>query len=177
MARYAAFLRGVNVGAINIKMADLRKTFEDLGFDAVRSLLASGNVLFESKRTDRAQLKEDIEKGLNAAFGYEAWIILLDVDTVAQIIDSYPFDPEHEGWQPYVVLSSDAKILADLLALQPDLDPSLERIADGHGVLYWEVERGQTLLSTFGKATGNKKYKSSTTTRNLRTLQKMTVCK
>lgn len=177
MVRYVAFLRGVNVGGINIKMAELRKTFEDLGFDAVKTILASGNVLFESGRTDRAKLKKDIENALKAAFGYEAWIVLLDVETVATIIDRYPFDPEHEGWQPYVVLGSDAKILADLLVLQADLDPALEQIAAGDGVLYWEVERGQTLHSTFGKETGKKKYKSSTTTRNLRTMLKVTASK
>ena len=51
--------------------------------------------------------------------------------------------------------------------------PSVERIELGDGVLYWEVERGQTLHSVFGKATGKKKYKATTTNRNLRTLRKV----
>ena len=48
MTRYAALLRGINVGGINIKMADLRSTFVDLGFENVKTVLASGNVLFDS---------------------------------------------------------------------------------------------------------------------------------
>ena len=47
--RYVALLRGINVGGRNkVAMADLRKTFEDGGYDAVRTYIQSGNVLFES---------------------------------------------------------------------------------------------------------------------------------
>lgn len=60
-----------------------------------------------------------------------------------------------------------------LLALQPDLDPALEALAPGDGVLYWTVERGQTLDSIVGKASSRARYKALTTTRNLRTLQKL----
>ena len=173
MTKYVAFLRGVNVGGINIKMAALRKTFENLGFDSVRTILASGNVVFESDRTDRAGLKKDIEEGLHRAFGYEAWIVLVDADTVQTIIDSYPFDPEREGWHPYVVLTSDPSVLDELSSRSDQLDPALEQIATGDGVLYWEVERGYTLKSAFGKASGTKRLKSKITTRNLRTLLKV----
>lgn len=171
MTRYVAFLRGVNVAGINIKMADLRKMFTDLGFSGVKTILASGNVLFDAE-TNPARLKQTIEKALRETFGYDAWIVLLEQATVRAIVEAYPFDPERAGWHPYVVLSSDAEILAELMAVG-EMDPALERIAAGDGVLYWEVERGHTLDSTFGKFTGKKRFKSTTTTRNLRTLVKI----
>ncbi len=74
MTRYAALLRGINVGGINIKMADLRSTFVDLGFENVKTVLASGNVLFDSDRDDVPALKSEIESGLRAEFHYEAWV-------------------------------------------------------------------------------------------------------
>jgi len=43
----------------------------------------------------------------------------------------------------------------------------------GDGVLYWQVPRTATLDSAIGKTMGKKRYKSSTTTRNLRTLDKV----
>lgn len=173
MATYVAFLRGVNVAGINIKMVELRKTLTDLGLTGVRTILASGNAIFETDRTDAAELERDIEVALSAAFDYEAWIVLHDIATVRRIVDAYPFDPEHEGRHPYVVLSSAPDLLSELLALRTDLDPALEQLAAGDGVLYWEVERGNTLHSVFGKASAKKRYKSSTTTRNLRTLLKI----
>ena len=49
MTRYAALLRGVNVGGVNIKMADVAKAFTDAGFTDVKTILASGNVLLTSR--------------------------------------------------------------------------------------------------------------------------------
>jgi uncharacterized protein (DUF1697 family) len=48
-----------------------------------------------------------------------------------------------------------------------------EKIARGEGVVYWQVPKGSTLDSTIGKTMGKQRYKSSTTTRNLRTLDKV----
>ncbi|TSE01087.1 DUF1697 domain-containing protein [Skermania sp. ID1734] len=171
--RYAAFLRGVNVGGITIKSADLRKVFEELGLREVRTVLASGNVVFESTSTDAAALKRTIESALRTAFDYDAWIVLLPVDEVREILAAYPFDPERADWQPYIMFASDTAVLDELNELAPQLDPDRERIQLGRGVLYWEVQRGHTLDSVFGKASSKKKYKSTTTTRNVRTVQKV----
>jgi uncharacterized protein (DUF1697 family) len=46
--RFAAFLRGINVGGRKaVKMAELRAAFEMMGLERVETVLASGNVLFE----------------------------------------------------------------------------------------------------------------------------------
>ncbi|MFE3292571.1 DUF1697 domain-containing protein [Rhodococcus sp. NPDC059234] len=174
MARYVALLRGVNVGGINIKMVDLKAAITGLGFTNVKTVLASGNVLFDTDRTDFAHIKSDIEAGLRERFGYEAWIVLLDQPTLARIVDDFPFEADREGWHPYVLLSSDPAALDDMYANAATLELAPgERIQMGDGVLYWHVERGQTLDSPFGKSTGKAKYKASTTNRNLRTLRKL----
>src|SRR4029077_19756102 len=52
LARYVAFLRGINVGGNRVlKMDDLRKAFESLGFKDVKTVLASGNVMFDAPRS------------------------------------------------------------------------------------------------------------------------------
>ncbi|TQF73523.1 DUF1697 domain-containing protein [Rhodococcus spelaei] len=174
MARYVALLRGVNVGGINIKMADLKAAIVALGLANVKTVLASGNVVFDTDRTDFAGLKSDIESCLRRTFGYEAWIVLLDQPTLARIVEDFPFEADREGWHPYVLLSSDPAALDELYANAETLELAPgERVQLGDGVLYWHVERGQTLDSPFGKSTGKAKYKSSTTNRNLRTLRKL----
>ncbi|MGW4481280.1 DUF1697 domain-containing protein [Rhodococcus triatomae] len=173
MARWVALLRGVNVGGINVKMADVREALGAAGFENVRTVLASGNVLFDSDRTDAAALKSDIEAVLRERFGYDAWIVLVDAPTLERIVDGFPFDAEREGWHPYVLLASDPAALTEMMSAAADLDLGDEDIRLGDGVLYWHVERGQTLNSPFGKLTGKAKYKSTTTNRNLRTLRKL----
>ncbi|NLE80280.1 MAG: DUF1697 domain-containing protein [Rhodococcus sp.] len=173
MTRYCALLRGINVGGINIKMADLRSIFDELGFTDVRTVLASGNVLFGSENTDARALKATIEQALSDRFGYEAWVFVLDVHSIADVVAAYPFEPDRDGWHAYVVFVEGADVLDSLLTLRSDLDNGLERIEGGDSVVYWEVERGHTLKSQFGKLTGRAKFKAVTTTRNLRTLRKL----
>ena len=172
MSEWVVLLRGINVGAINIKMADLRAALTSAGFTDVRTVLATGNVLLRSPLT-AAAVKAQAENTLAQAFGYQAWVVVLDVPTLRAIVESYPFDAEREGWHPYVVFGSDDSHLTELSALADELDPELERITEGNSVLYWEVRKGSTTDSTFGKATAKAKYKATTTTRNLRTLVKI----
>jgi uncharacterized protein (DUF1697 family) len=57
MVRYAAFLRGINVGGHRkIKMETLRQQFESLELQNVKTLLNSGNVLFETPEADPSAL-------------------------------------------------------------------------------------------------------------------------
>jgi uncharacterized protein (DUF1697 family) len=175
MTKYAVFLRGVNVGGVNLKMAEVATALTDAGFSAVRTILASGNVLLESS-AKAATVRKKTEATLRETFGYDAWVLAYDVDAVRTIVDAYPFEPEVDGYQSYVtfVASPDggAAVLDELAALAEQAGAD-EKISRGVGVVYWQVPKGSTLDSTIGKTMGKPRYKSSTTTRNLRTLAKL----
>lgn len=171
MTRYAALLRGVNVGGITMKMADVRDALESDGFTGVTTILASGNVLLDAD-APAAAVKERLQRVLGERFGYEAWVLVYGVDTIARIIEEFPWEPEIEGVHSYVMFCSDPAVLAELATLEGELDAS-EHIATGDGVLYWQVPKSHTLSSPIGRTTGKKRYKSNTTTRNLRTLHKL----
>lgn len=169
MTRYIALLRGVNVGGVNIKMAELAEVFRGMGFDDVKTVLASGNVVFTSQAR-AAELKPTIEAALRERFGYEAWVHVLSSAELSTIVDAYPFEAR-DGWHRYVLFLMDGAPRADLLATP--VDAALEAIAPGDGVVYWTVERGHTLDSAFGKRSGAGKNKVLLTNRNLNTVQKL----
>lgn len=171
MNRYAAFLRGVNVGGVNLKMAEVAAALAGAGFANVRTILASGNVLLESS-AGSAAVRKKAEAALREGFGYDAWVLVYEVDAVRGIVDAYPFEREVDGYQSYVTFVADAAVLDELAALAPSAGPD-EKITPGEGVVYWQVPKGATLDSTIGKTMGKARYKSSTTTRNLRTLAKL----
>lgn len=171
MARYAAFLRGVNVGGVNLKMAEVAKALEDAGFSNVRTILASGNVLLESRAGVQA-VRKKAEAALRDAFGYDAWVLAYDVRAIAKISEDFPFEREVEGHHSYIMFVTDEEVLDELAALADDAGPD-EKIKRGKGVIYWQVPRTGTLDTTIGKTMGKKRYKSSTTTRNLRTVDKV----
>jgi uncharacterized protein (DUF1697 family) len=169
MNRYVAFLRGVNVGGVNLKMAEVAAALTDAGFSTVRTILATGNVLLGSPDTADA-VRSTAEAALRQRFGYDAWVLVYDIAAVRAIVRGYPFAPEIDGYHSYVTLVSDPQVLAELAALTPGPD---EMIARGDGVIYWQVPKHRTLDSAIGKKMGKRRYKSSTTTRNLRTLDKI----
>ncbi|MEI6254077.1 MAG: DUF1697 domain-containing protein [Mycobacteriaceae bacterium] len=171
MTRYAAFLRGVNVGGVNLKMAEVAAALRAAGLGDVRTILASGNVLLTSTGTAET-VRTKTETALRRQFGYDAWVLVYDVAAVRSIVAAYPFEPEVAGKHSYVTFVSDPAVLDELAALAADAGPD-ENIAGGDGVLYWQVPTAATLQSTIGKTMGKRRLKSSTTTRNLRTLGKL----
>jgi uncharacterized protein (DUF1697 family) len=171
MTKYAAFLRGVNVGGVNLKMAEVAAALTDAGFADVRAILASGNVLLESA-SGVAAVRKKAEAALRKNFGYDAWVLAYDIATVRAIDEAYPFEREVDGHQSYVTFVADAAVLDELAALGENAGAD-EKISRGDGVVYWQVPKGSTLDSTIGKTMGKPRYKSSTTTRNLRTLAKV----
>ncbi len=171
MTRYVAFLRGVNVGGVNLKMADVAVALTDAGFADVTTVLASGNVLLTSTATVNT-VRATAEAALRGAFGYDAWVLAYPVEAVAGVSAAFPFQREVDGHHSYVTFVTDADVLDELAALARDAGPD-EKIARGDGVVYWQVPRSGTLDTTIGKTMGKKRYKSSTTTRNLRTIEKV----
>ncbi|SEB41312.1 Uncharacterized conserved protein, DUF1697 family [Paramicrobacterium humi] len=169
--RWVALLRGVNVGGITVRSAPLAAMFRDLGYADVRTVLASGNVVFSAAGA-AATLKTEIERALSETFGYEAWIVLLPQSDLDAIIAGYPFG-ERDGHHPYVVFGSDSSVLAEAARFAESLGDADERVAPGSGVLYWEAPAGSSTSTAFAKELAKKRYKATTTTRNLRTLRKL----
>jgi uncharacterized protein (DUF1697 family) len=171
VTRYALFLRGVNVGGVNLKMAAVADALEAAGFTAVKTVLASGNVLLDSGASVQT-VRAKSEAALRKEFGYDAWVLAYDLEAVSAISAAYPFEREVEGRHSYVTFVTDAAVLDELAELAEEAGPD-ELIERGDGVIYWQVPRTGTLDTTIGKTMGKKRYKSSTTTRNLRTLDKV----
>jgi len=169
MTRYVALLRGVNVGGVTVKMADLAEVVRGLGYDEVTTVLASGNVLFTT--TDAASTaKKKLEAALRERFGYEAWVHVLTEDAIRTIVAGYPF-PRSDERHAYVVFAVKPEVRAELLAVE--LDDAVEQAQAGDGVIYWSVPKGSTLDSAMGKAQSAARHKPWITTRNLNTLEKL----
>lgn len=169
VTRYVALLRGVNVGGVNIKMVDLAAVVSGLGHTGVTTVLASGNVLFTSVDA-AADIKQALEAALRDRFGYEAWVHVLTVDAIRDLISAYPFVRDAQR-HAYVVFAVKPGVRSELLAVE--LDPAVEQARAGDGVIFWSVPKGSTLESALGMAQARAAYKPWLTTRNLNTLEKI----
>lgn len=173
MTQYVALLRGVNVGGIKVRSAELAAMARDLGLGDVRTVLASGNLTFTADEAPAA-LKTRIEQGLRSTFGYDAWIVLTTAEHLAAVIDAYPFDPQPgDRYHPYVLFGSDQAVLDEILEAARELPEADEKVASGDGVVYWQCPRGSSTDTPFAKLVAKARYRSTTTNRNLRTLRKL----
>lgn len=175
MTAWVALLRGVNVGGISIRNADLAGVFDGLGFTAVRTVLASGNAAFETDAaaSARAKLKATIERALRERFGYDAWIVLVTADELAAAADGFPFDADDAARQPWVVFCVDRATRDELVTAAGEMDAAADPVAAGPGVVYWNPVKGTTVDTPFAKLLGRAAYRARTTNRNLRTLRKV----
>ena len=105
MTEFAAFLRGVNLGKRTVKSADLVAAFVGMGFPDARTLIASGNVLFEAE--EAPGLAARIERGLAEAFGFEIGTVLRRRQALRDMVRLDPFKA--------VPADADAKLYVALL--------------------------------------------------------------
>lgn len=90
--RYCGFLRGINVGGhALIKMEELKKVFENMGLENVRTLLASGNVVFETDQSDEKILIDKIETELKRVLRKDINVMLRSLGDLKKIQSAEPF--------------------------------------------------------------------------------------
>jgi uncharacterized protein (DUF1697 family) len=125
MPRYAAFLRGVM--PTNAKMAELVAGFEAAGFDDVKTVLGSGNVLFGARAAPTAALERKAEAGMQAHMGKSFFTIVRPVEALAAMLDDDPFAA--------LEAPAGAKRIVTFLRAAPKVRPKLPVTMDGAHIL------------------------------------------
>jgi uncharacterized protein (DUF1697 family) len=101
MPRYVALLRAVNVGGRKVTMAELKVAAAKLGYENPRTLIASGNLVFDAKKTAPAKLEAALEAMIEKTFGLFSEVMVRDPAEWAAIIKANPLkkkakdDPAH----------------------------------------------------------------------------------
>ncbi|MCS6762136.1 MAG: DUF1697 domain-containing protein [Candidatus Devosia symbiotica] len=90
MSRHLAFLRGINLGERQIKMADLKTCLAGIGLCKIKAIVASGNVRFET--TDSHDLKACIEAAISKQFGFDVGVMLRSENKIEAMLAGTPFD-------------------------------------------------------------------------------------
>ncbi len=101
-----ALLRAVNLGPTNkVSMADLKALLTDLGFGHARSLLVSGNLVFEGDGRSDAQLEQLLEREAEKRLGLRTPIMVRTADEWGALIAGNPFPKEARADPAHLVVS------------------------------------------------------------------------
>jgi uncharacterized protein (DUF1697 family) len=91
MESYVALLRGIGPSNPNMRNDKLRELFEDLGFGNVRTVISTGNVLFESSSAAARAMEAKVEEALPKQLGFTSTTIIRSRRQLQALVDRDPF--------------------------------------------------------------------------------------
>jgi len=165
MPRYIAFLRGVS--PMNAKMPELRRCFESAGFTNVKTLLSSGNVVFDTRKSSEIALERKIQKALAKDLSRTFDTFVRAVDHLRDLLDQ----------DPYAEFNVPARAKRVITFLREAQKPKLPIAVDGATIFtvkgrevftaYLASPRGPVFMTLIEKTFGKEQ-----TTRTLDTIRK-----
>ncbi len=172
MTPYVAFLRGINVGGNKkVPMADLKKMMEKAGYENVKTLLNSGNVSFEAKKTSAKELEALLEK----TFKFPVPVILRTKAELEKIAKANPF----KG----VTVTKDIRLYVTFLAegakkpgikipyVSPEKDFRILAASNSEIISVLDLSQGMGTVDAMGIV--EKEWGKGVTTRNWNTVEKL----
>jgi len=171
---YAAFLRGINVGEKQIKMDKLKDAFNAWGYHNVSTILASGNIIFDTQSADPKAVRQIITNGIKTAFGFEVSVFIRSIEELMLLAAKNPFAGFNESAQTklYVTLL-DQKVIPEIKIPYQSLGEKLVILS----VTDREIFSVVTLTMDFGTSGMmvflEKEFGSELTTRNWNTTIKI----
>lgn len=173
--RHVALLRGINVGGNNIiPMAALKRTFEELGFTSVKTLLASGNVLFDAPKQDLRALEEKIEAALSMAFAYEATVVVKSKPEMTAIVRAVRATwPKPSAAKRYYIAFLRHTIDSKKILATFTPKDGIETLTYTRGALLWAADVRALTRSAVSRQFGTKAVYAHVTMRNLNTTMKI----
>ena len=123
---YIGFLRGINVGGHHkVPMVQLRERVSETGCANVRTLLNSGNIVFESdtKNPDSLQLK--IEEHISKSFGFAIPLVLRSWEDMIHLVQEKPFET--------IDVQKDIRLYVSFLKETPSMELALPYLSQDNG--------------------------------------------
>jgi len=171
--RVAAFLRAVNVGGRIVPMARLKAVFESVGCRHVRTVIASGNVVFDAASSDIAALEASIEAAVQESLGWGADTFVRSGPELQAVVDSPPFtraEIEAAGSTNVAFLRSPPN--AEAQALLMARESPIDRFAVQGREVYWLCKTKQS-ESDFSGAVLEQTLGMRATLRGLATVERV----
>lgn len=170
--RYVAFLRAINVGGHVVKMDQLRKLFETMGFANVSTFIASGNVVFDAGSKSAPALEKNISRALEKALGYPVATFARNADELVRIAEHEAYKPAElkdgslfVGLLPEILTAGEQKIIASM-------ETPVDTLRVNGREIYWHAAK-HFRDAQFSPAKMEKALGKPATFRNITTMRKI----
>jgi len=155
-------------------MADLKRLFNDLGYESVQTYIQSGNVIFDSTSDrDNSDIADQIEKSIADKYGFKVPVIVVTVNQLKDAIASNPFFNSD--------ISDVDRLHLTFLKRIPEKHKLIELQTHNFHPDNYSIEKGIVFIYCSGKYSESKltnkffenKLKVASTTRNWKTVLKL----
>jgi uncharacterized protein (DUF1697 family) len=172
MPRHIALLRGINLGSRRrVPMGDLRELLAGLGYEDVRTLLQSGNVVLSSDETPE-QVRRRLAAEISQAFGFAVDVVVRGRDELAQVVARDPFGELASDPKRYQVSFLSAEPAPEVARELAAADIAPERVVlSGREIYAWHADGIQR--SPLAKLLSDEKLGVTATARNWNTVTKL----
>lgn len=144
--QYIALLRGINVGGHTVRMEELRRLFQELGLENVRTYIQSGNIFFNTRDPDPAALTRKIERHLEKTLGFEAAVFLRTIPEFESILAADPFKKLRVTPDMRLCVVLTAEPIRNDLALplfSPKKDMQILQTTEREAYVVWYIRNGR----------------------------------
>ena len=163
MPAFVALLRAVNVGGTGkLPMSDLKAMCEKLGFTKVQTYIASGNVVFESRKSE-SSVKAALEAALRKYAGKPVGVLVRTPAELGKVVEGNPFPKKPTKWTVAIFL--DEPPPADTLSTVRGADGEEVRLGKREIYVHYGSGMARSKLRIPASAAG--------TARNMNTLAKL----
>jgi uncharacterized protein (DUF1697 family) len=144
MPAYIALLRALNLmGTRGLPMTELKRLCEDLGFKSVRTWIASGNVVLQSRKSESA-VKATLESALSKRMGRPVGVLVRTAPEIAAVLAANPFPQNHNSHVMAIFLDKSAA--ADALSTLKNHTKEQLRLGLREIYVYYPDGQGQSRL-------------------------------
>ena len=174
MPTHVALLRAVNLGSHQqVAMADLRALLEKLGFGEPKSLLQSGNLVFQSRSSDTSKIERALQTEVAKQLGVNTDVFVRTASEWQDLVARNPFPKEALGDPGHLIVMclKDAPTASAVSALQSAIaGREVVRAQGRQAYIIYPAGIGRSRLTL---ATIEKKLATRGTGRNWNTVMKL----
>lgn len=176
MIRYVALLRGINVGGNKkVSMGDLRAMIQLMSSTNVKTLLNSGNVVFDNLETNEKVMTKKLEDTFVHTFGFESKMVLRTIEEIHAIIKLNPFKTVKMNlnlrlYVTFLTEKSPSILKVPYISEKKDFQIIFRTDREVFSVATVEAARTTDIMSFLEKEFGK-----NVTTRNWNTVQKIAI--
>lgn len=170
--QFILFLRGINVGGKQVKMSVLKKILEENGFKNIKTILASGNVIFETENNNIPKLKLKVEDILHNSYTFSIQSIILSSEEFKDIYNQSPFKNISQKSEKkfYVSLFQEKPIIKISLPFKMENFSILSML---HNCIYSTVVLSKNFGTVDAMEILEREFGKNITTRNWNTIEKI----